>query len=41
MHKKPSVKVYKKSLALAVKLNVTRCENTSSVFVRRQTLQGQ
>ena len=41
VHKKPSVKVYRKSLALAVKLNVTRCENTSSVFVRHKTLQGQ
>lgn len=41
VHKKASVKVYRKSLALAVKLNVIRCENTSSVSVRHQTLEGQ
>jgi len=39
--KKPSVKVYRKSVALAVKMNVTRSENTSSAFVKHQTLQGQ
>ena len=41
VYKKPSVKVHGKSLVLAVKLNVTRCENTSSVFVGHQTLHFQ
>jgi len=29
-----SVKVYRKSLSFAVKLNIVRCENISSVFAK-------